>query len=552
MKNKKGFSLVELLIVIAIIGVLAGLIIPNVTRYLKNSKKNYNKELSTELVSFTKNYYSENKEELPKGNLDTEGKRIYKTLIGASYLSSNNYITGEFTDSEGNDCSSSSYVIVTKDGDDYKYTPCIVCGDNNYTEGNSCNYSAPSTEGDRKDNILPRCTLSLKEGVVNKWTNQNVILTLNAEDNVGLAYYYINSDTTGKGINFNKNTNETKDITINDNINTDNYFITIEDTSLNNDKCIFDGSVMVDKTKPKVDSFTINSNKSGYNAKNTTIKVTSSDDSSGVDKVCITTSNDSKTCSWLDLSSNTYTNSNYNVPSSDGSGATDTLYAFVKDKAGNISDSKSVSYTLYAYCVNTSVNYYGDWGSCSASCGGGTKYRTIYYKDTYFTSHSCGTVTDSTSCNTASCSYSCYRVTPSIGLNCRKSPSTSASKVTAFSQGTYLWYKYYTYNDGYYWYYNSTYDCYSVDGLEEVSSSYCYSGSSSSGSSSGSSSSSTGGITGTCTCSMRFYYVYDEWTPYYYSCSANGLKSSSACKSFCNSKTGGTVSWNYVSSTCRG
>lgn len=39
MKNKKGFTLIELLAVIVILGVLLGIAIPQVTKYINNSKK---------------------------------------------------------------------------------------------------------------------------------------------------------------------------------------------------------------------------------------------------------------------------------------------------------------------------------------------------------------------------------------------------------------------------------------------------------------------------------------------------------------------------------
>ncbi len=552
MKNKKGFSLVELLIVIAIIGVLAGIIVPSVVKYLKSGKKEYNTKLDTELVAVAKSYYSEDKSKLPKGDLDSNGLRITKTLISASYLVNNNYITGEFKDSEDNDCTNASYVIVEKEDDDYSYTPCIKCGKeyiNNNVKNNRCNYEAPSTDGTMRDYILPRCELSYKSGTINNWTNQNVYLTLTAEDNNKLAYYYLNKDAVGTGTPFNKNSSESVEIEIKDNINSNNYYVIVEDTSLNQGKCVFDGEIKIDKIKPKIDSFIIKSNNSSINTKNTTVTIKGSDEGSDVDKVCVNTSNDSSTCTWYDMKSSTYTNNNYNVPSSDGSGRTDTLYAFVKDKAGNISDSKSINYTLYTYCTNTSIDYYGSWGSCSASCGGGTKTRTIYYKDTHFTSQSCGYSSESDSCNTSSCSYSCYKVT--TALNCRKSPSVSGTWMHTFYAGEYHWYKYEKYNDGYYWYYNKNHGCYSVDALQEVSSSYCYSGSTSTGGTTPSGST----ITGTCTCSARFHSVYtSDWTPYYYSCSDNGLKSSSACKSFCESKTiyNGTMTWNYSSSTCKG
>lgn len=50
-KNNKGFSLIELIIVIAIMAVLVAIIAPNLTKYLGTSKKNTDKKNADELAS---------------------------------------------------------------------------------------------------------------------------------------------------------------------------------------------------------------------------------------------------------------------------------------------------------------------------------------------------------------------------------------------------------------------------------------------------------------------------------------------------------------------
>ena len=52
--DNKGFSLIELIIVIAIMAVLVAIIAPNLTKYLSSSKKNTDKKNSDEIVATLK------------------------------------------------------------------------------------------------------------------------------------------------------------------------------------------------------------------------------------------------------------------------------------------------------------------------------------------------------------------------------------------------------------------------------------------------------------------------------------------------------------------
>ena len=130
---------------------------------------------------------------------------------------------------------------------------------------------------------------------------------------------------------------------------------TIEDNAGNRKECSERYvNVYLDLDKPKVNSFTITSKNIYYNAPNVSISITAEDQSnlSGLSQICITTSNNADTCNWKPYSGGTYQDV-YNFEGNIGDGASYTLYAFVKDKAGNISDSYSSSYRLYSYCDRT-------------------------------------------------------------------------------------------------------------------------------------------------------------------------------------------------------
>ncbi|MDE5782351.1 MAG: type II secretion system GspH family protein [Lachnospiraceae bacterium] len=58
-KNNKGFSLIELIIVIAIMAVLVAIIAPNLTKYLGSSKKNTDKKNADELAAQIQNCISD-------------------------------------------------------------------------------------------------------------------------------------------------------------------------------------------------------------------------------------------------------------------------------------------------------------------------------------------------------------------------------------------------------------------------------------------------------------------------------------------------------------
>ena len=122
MKQKKAFSLVELLAVIVIVGILAVIAIVGVSRYIDKSrseKDNQNKN-NTEMA--TKLFMQDNKDRLPVLIGDSV-KVDFGTLRSAGYLKE------DVSNSKGEDCMEKSFVRVYKlSKSEYSYYTYLYCG----------------------------------------------------------------------------------------------------------------------------------------------------------------------------------------------------------------------------------------------------------------------------------------------------------------------------------------------------------------------------------------------------------------------------------------
>lgn len=131
MKDKKGFTLIEVLAVIVILAVIAGLIIPNIKRYKDRGNKEYYDKLKDNIVLAVKDYYSSHPEELPRGQIVGDGNdrvKVYETELNVNDLISNNYLTNEIVDTQGNSCVTTESKVVVKNGNgNYSYTLCNFC-----------------------------------------------------------------------------------------------------------------------------------------------------------------------------------------------------------------------------------------------------------------------------------------------------------------------------------------------------------------------------------------------------------------------------------------
>ncbi len=143
MKNRKGFTLIEIIGVVIILGIIALIAIPIITNNIESFRTTYYKNLSNNILNSGKDFYTDNRVYRPVGLLES-------STVELRTLSTQKYIKG-VVDYNGKSCNQDSYVRIVKVGrDKYEYSICLRCEEDEYANVSSifCD-----SAWDRSDNI---------------------------------------------------------------------------------------------------------------------------------------------------------------------------------------------------------------------------------------------------------------------------------------------------------------------------------------------------------------------------------------------------------------
>lgn len=172
--NKKGFTLVEILAAIVILGVLMSVAIVSVSRILSNSKEGFYDNLEDQLILAAKSYYSDHRTLLSQSVGQTR-KVTIETLIKNNYLK-----RGDVVDYGKSECdTNASYVQVIKSSKkNFIYTVYLKC---------------PAHTIDHHEDIESELTVkvTLTEASPIENSKANIVVSVNSLSAIGSYQYSI-------------------------------------------------------------------------------------------------------------------------------------------------------------------------------------------------------------------------------------------------------------------------------------------------------------------------------------------------------------------------
>lgn len=123
MKNKKGFTLTEILATIVILGIILAIAVPSYNALSKKFEKEYYDKLDKSVLSAAKSYWKDNPDNRPKEYLESANIKL-NDLITNKYIDS----VKEYRDKNDSPLSEkykNGYALIIKDKDEYDYAVCL-------------------------------------------------------------------------------------------------------------------------------------------------------------------------------------------------------------------------------------------------------------------------------------------------------------------------------------------------------------------------------------------------------------------------------------------
>lgn len=117
-KNNKGFTLIELIAVVALLGILSVLVVPKIFSLVTDSRKNVYVQDAKRMIAQAQYVITSKNAEIQKPKND--GEQILLSLL---YLGSNSF---QDAPNGGEYLTSESFVVVEKDGKEFKYSAVLI------------------------------------------------------------------------------------------------------------------------------------------------------------------------------------------------------------------------------------------------------------------------------------------------------------------------------------------------------------------------------------------------------------------------------------------